>query len=331
MVNSPLVSVIVPVYNVEKYLREAVESVIHQTYKNLEIFLVDDGSTDNSGAICDDYCTLDDRIKVIHKPNGGLSSARNAAMGIMRGEFVFFLDSDDVASATAIDTYVKLCIAHNADVAMGNLYEFYNDFQACPNAYSEEIICYSKFDALKSMFMNDKLRHCAAGPLFKTFLWKDIRFPEGKLYEDHATVFYVVSQANKVVYYNGTMYYYRVRSNSITRSPVTEKDLELLDINDEVATAMSESYPDLKPYILRMTMEIYLKLYCRIIYVKFDAFEEAQARIRRKVLENCVPFIRSGLAEKNDFIKLAAFIMGKLPFYLVYRTSDWVQYAKNTH
>ncbi len=326
--SNPLVSVIIPVYNVEKYVREAVDSIINQTYKELEIFLVDDGSTDSSGKICDEYKDKDKRIVVIHKENGGLSSARNIAMEEMRGRYVFFHDSDDVVANDIIEEYVKLCQNNNADIVMGTCYEFFGELKQYPKFEVEEISCYSKIEALKLMFMDEKLHHCAAGPLFKSDLWQGIRFPLGKLYEDHATVFFVAARANKIVYCDDKRCFYRMRLDSITNSNVTSRDMMLLDINDDVASEIIKMYPELKPYILRMTMVIYLKLYSRILYVGFNAFQTEQKRILKTIEENSDEFIKSGLARKQDIIKVKAALFGKVPFWCVYKLSDSIQKTK---
>ena len=331
MEKKPLVSVIIPVYNVKKYMREAVDSIINQTYENLEIFLVDDGSTDGCGAICDEYSKMDERIIVIHKENGGLSSARNVAMDKMHGKYVFFHDSDDMVANDIIEAYVSLCEENLADIVMGTTYEFMGDLKRCPEAKTREIRCYSRLEALKMMFMDEKLHHCATGHLFKASLWNNVRFPVGMLYEDHATVFYVVSNANKLMFCDDLRNYYRIREDSITNTLVGKKDMKLLDINDEVAMNMSDKYPELKPYIMRMTMMIYLKLYSRILYVGWNAFREEQERIRKKISDDGNEFVRSGLARKQDIIKIMAAKCGRLPFYMIYRTSDFVQRIKNKH
>lgn len=118
-----LISIIVPVYNVEKYLKECIDSVISQTYKNLEIILVDDGSTDKSGEICDEYSKKDSRIKVIHKENGGLSDARNVALDIAKGEYIGFVDSDDYVEKDMFETLYKLAEEHNTEISSISFYK----------------------------------------------------------------------------------------------------------------------------------------------------------------------------------------------------------------
>lgn len=118
-----LVSVIVPVYKVEKYLHRCIDSIINQTYKNLEIILVDDGSPDNCGKICDEYAEKDNRIKVIHKSNGGLSSARNAGLDVANGDYVYFVDSDDYIDTKLVEDNLNLAIEHDADMVCFNYFE----------------------------------------------------------------------------------------------------------------------------------------------------------------------------------------------------------------
>ena len=326
--DNPLVSIVIPVYNVEKYVAQSIESIINQTYRNIEILIVDDGATDNSGNICDEYQKKDSRITVIHKENGGLSSARNVAMEIAKGEYIFFHDSDDAVAPDIIEAYVNLCKQYDAEIVMGTTYDFYGELIDYPTTTVKKVSCYEKIEALKMMFMDNELHHCAAGPLFKTALWKGIRFPEGKLYEDHATVFYVAARANRIAYCDDERCYYRMRLDSIMNSHVTERDMTLLDTNDQVARDIVEQFPELAPYVVRMTMVIYLKLYSRILYSGWNKFEEAQRRIKETINKHADEFINSGLASRNDKIKLMTFKMGKLPFYLVYKLSDYRQLKK---
>ena len=150
-----LVSIVVPVYNVEKYLNRCIFSIVNQTYKNIEIILVDDGSGDNSGTICDEWAEKDARIKVIHKSNGGLSSARNVGVSAVQGEYISFIDSDDYIRPTMIKDLVLCCEKFNADIGISNVMQIYRNFElVMPD---QEIYCCSGEKAVECLFYgNDK-------------------------------------------------------------------------------------------------------------------------------------------------------------------------------
>ena len=327
-----LVSIVIPVYNVEKYLRQCLDSAINQTYKNLEIFLVDDGSTDRSGQICDEYKKIDDRIIVIHKENGGLSSARNAALDLLKGKYIYFLDSDDFAALDMIETRVKFMEDYNVDIVMGTDYSFYGEIENSTKhiLFDNKPEVFTRIEAIKLMFLNKKLYHDAAGPLYKSVLFKEIRFPIGMLYEDFATSYYVVSNTNKVLWIDDRRQFYRLRVNSIMHSMVTERDMVIFDIAEKVMHDMVELYPEVKSAAIRQTVVTFLKFYSRILYTGFNSFKNEQKRIRDCIDKYGKTFIKSGYATNNDIIKLFAFRMGKLPFYLIYRFSDYIQLKRKS-
>ena len=216
MQNNPLISIVVPVYNVEKYLKKCIQSIINQTYKNLEIILVDDGSSDNSGKICDEFAQKDNRIKVIHKTNGGLSDARNAGLDIMSGEWVSFVDSDDFVSKYYIENLYNLATEFMADVSMVSYSKIYTtDFISDYEAFNKP----RKFTAFSCI---EKLFYCklcgigAWGKLYKSQLFENIRFPIGRISEDVGTIPYVLDKANSIAYCDIKDYFYLMRDNSIT-------------------------------------------------------------------------------------------------------------------
>ena len=325
-----LVSIIIPVYNVEKYLRQCLDSVIGQTYKNLEIWLVDDGSKDSSGKICDEYAANDYRVNVIHKKNGGLSSARNVALDYITGKYVYFLDSDDFISNDLVAAYLEIITKYDADVVMGTSYEFSGNTNVKIN--HSDSICkpevFTKIEALRMMLLDEKLYHAAAGPLFKSDLYKNIRFPEGVLYEDYATTYYVISMSQKIVYCDDKRNYYRIRQGSIMNSKVTDRDMVLLDIADKISHELVEEYPELKIYALRKKVVVNLKLYSRILDTGFKCFMEEQIRIIETVEKNSDQFLAADCIRRIDKLKLRLFLMGKIPFYLAYKISDFNQKVK---
>lgn len=210
------VSIIIPVYNAEKYLPRCIQSVLNQTYKNIEIILVDDGTKDNSGIMCDDYATHDERIKVIHKENGGLSFARNAGIEIASGEAIFFLDSDDYLSDDCIRKLVNLLQDHLADVSiiqMKYIPENVNEVDLSQD--TDEIKVMTAEKAIEESLYQKLYTCCAPAKLYRRSVIGEIRFPLGRISEDLATCHLFLNNAEKVVYSSYYGYYYRQHESSI--------------------------------------------------------------------------------------------------------------------
>ena len=196
---NPLVSVVIPIYNVQNYVKDCVESVCSQSYNNLEILLVDDGSTDDSGKICDEYKLKDKRIKVIHKTNGGLSDARNVAIDICKGEYVTFIDGDDVVDSSYVETLYKLLTTTTSQIAICG----HKDFYSLPvtDKYSTELFFeYSPDEAIKEILIYGKFTTSAWGKLYRIELFEEIRYPKGRLFEDLPTTWRTFDLTSKIVF-----------------------------------------------------------------------------------------------------------------------------------
>lgn len=208
------VTVIVPVYNVEKYLRKCLDSLINQTYKNLEIIVVDDGSTDNSVKICDEFANRDNRITVIRQKNGGISIARNAGLDKMTGSYVTFVDSDDYLEINAVEKFLKISITEGADIVCSETIIIFKD-RIVHNS-NKENEKYST-ELIKEKILLDKLGNHATTKFYKAELWKNIRFPEKLVYEDFYIMPSVCVNAKKIVYKCEPLYYYN-RTNPTSLS-----------------------------------------------------------------------------------------------------------------
>ena len=215
-----LISIIIPVYKVEKYLEKCIQSVINQTYENLQIILVDDGSPDNCGKICDEYAKKDHRIEVIHKSNGGLSDARNKGLEIAKGEYIGFVDSDDYIEADMYEVLYNLLKQYNADVSICNFYTVSQGKIAIKNA-ENGIKEYNRIEILKEVLLDNNIQSYAWNKLYKKELFDEIKYPVGKKYEDIGTTFYLLEKCNKVVVTGKPEYYYINRQDSIVNN-VTE-------------------------------------------------------------------------------------------------------------
>lgn len=215
----PLISVIVPIYNVEAYLSRCIESIIFQTYSNLEIILVDDGSPDNCGKICDEYAKKDNRICVIHKKNGGHSSARNEGISVFKGAYVMFVDSDDYLSVDCVELLYSRLVIDNSDIAVGNYVKvFENDairdgYKKCPND------CVISRDYVLDSFHPHLIFVSSWGKLYKREIIKNIAYPSLICGEDSWVFGEIIDQCDRISFINKALYYYYQRSNSIVHSP----------------------------------------------------------------------------------------------------------------
>ena len=215
-----LISVIIPVYKVEKYVERCIQSVINQTYENLQIILVDDGSPDICGKICDEYAKKDHRIEVIHKSNGGLSDARNKGLEIAKGEYIGFVDSDDYIEADMYEVLYNLLKQYNADVSICNFYTVSQGKISIKNA-DNGINEYNRIEILKEILLDRNIQSYAWNKLYKKELFDEIKYPIGKKYEDIGTTFFLLEKCNKVVVTGKSEYYYINRQDSIVNN-VTE-------------------------------------------------------------------------------------------------------------
>lgn len=214
--DEPLISIVIPVYKVEKYIHRCIDSVLNQTYKNLEIILVDDGSPDNCGIICDEYSQKYERIKVIHKKNGGLSDARNVGLNTISGEYIGFIDSDDWIENGYIEKLYRLINKYNADISVCNFIKTSCKDKNLDCNLKVEIKEYTNIQALEQYYDIYSIQMVVAwGKLYKRSLFKDIEFPIGKIHEDEYITYKLFYRSNKVVLTTEPLYYYWQRSDSI--------------------------------------------------------------------------------------------------------------------
>lgn len=224
------ISVIVPVYKVEKYLERCVTSIRNQTYENLEIILVDDGSPDNCGKMCDEYAKEDSRIKVLHKENGGLSDARNKGIEGSTGEYIAFVDSDDWLDIDMIEILYKMSKKHDADIAECSYRNMFKDCIREETRCTAEQIVGDNIFALEGMLDWKYFKPVAWNKLYHRSVIGDIRYPKGKLHEDEFTTYKYMYAAKKLVYIDVSKYNYdRSRDDSITGSKFKEKNLEVCE------------------------------------------------------------------------------------------------------
>ncbi|PPL00253.1 glycosyltransferase family 2 protein [Parapedobacter indicus] len=213
---NPLISVIVPVYKVEDYLERCVDSILIQTYRNLEIILVDDGSPDNCPIICDEYTRKDNRIRVIHRENGGLSEARNSGLDVAKGEFISFVDSDDAVHPQFIESLYKGIVQTGSDFAVCGFQSFSEESEIKTDFSSHEVYSYAGTDLLNGSYNIEYI--VAWNKLYKKEIWQNLRYPKGKYHEDEFVFHLVFYSAKKICRIKLPLYYYFRRENSIMTS-----------------------------------------------------------------------------------------------------------------
>lgn len=222
----PTISVIVPVYKVEPYIHQCIDSILAQTYTDFELILVDDGSPDNCGMICDEYAKQDDRIRVIHQENQGLSAARNAGIDIAKGDYLTFIDSDDLVKENYLERLYQLLIEYHAELSVCDMYSFQDGEEISGKTDSDEerISLMAGRDACLSIYrMDGRVPVMACGKLYSAKLFTDIRYPVGMIHEDDATTPKLLYRAKRVVIASDKLYGYRTRPDSITGRAFTAK------------------------------------------------------------------------------------------------------------
>ncbi len=295
-----LVSVIVPVYNVEAYLGRCVDSILAQTYRNLEVILVDDGTKDNCDRICDDYAAKDARIRVIHKENGGLSSARNAGIDIARGDFLEFVDSDDWIEPDAVESLLRTALEQNVELVIGGRWDVkaatgVKRIGLCPQC--QEVI--SGEEAVSRIFRWDNCDSAACDKLFHRRLFREIRFPGGVVCEDVPIMYKIVLDAGKVAMLDKPIYNYYHRPGSITFTAVSEKNFHFARHTAAILPDIQENHPRLEPEAR------YLRV--RSLVYSVQSVDLASPEDRRKFADVC-------RRERKELRRHVGFIL-KCPFF----------------
>lgn len=244
----PTISVIVPVYNVEKYLHCCVDSILAQTFTDIEVLLVDDGSTDGSGAICDEYAQKDSRVRVFHKANGGVSSARNLGLDEAVGEYFLLCDSDDVIhpqllamAVSEIEQNELDCLIYGYSCVAENI-----TFEEVRKEIrkKETVELMNREQVLREILRGQRFRMLAWNKLYRAELWESIRYPVGRKYGDDTSVTYrLMDLCQKVGYVETPYYYYRMRTGSALHSAISEENLQIFDAYNELLLYFRKKHP----------------------------------------------------------------------------------------
>ncbi len=285
----PLISVIVPVFNIRNYIEKCVKSIISQTYDNIEIILVDDGSTDGSGLICDTLAKIDNRIRVVHKSNGGLSDARNIGIDLCSGSYVTLVDGDDMISDEYVQKLFNIITKTNADIAICKHIDFFNQ-EYLKQKSTNKFKIFSSEEAIKEIITNGSFTTSAWGKLYRRDLFKDLKYPKGRIFEDLPVTWRLFKRSNRIVYTSSQEYFYRQNPSSIMNSKFNIRNLDIIEAHKSLISGLSDSYPNLIKY--------------------------AKARLGIYSGIQLYKALKSGYLKKDDLLKLKLSISNNLYFAL---------------
>ncbi len=300
------VSVIVPIYNVEKYLKRCVDSIINQTYKNLEIILVNDGSPDNCPQMCDEFAKQDSRIKVVHKPNGGISSARNAGLKMVTGEYFCFVDSDDWLHKQNVEALMFAVNKHKSDLTVADFLIAYDD-----ETYEEQEITSFECECNENKFKYyAKYLTSPWNKLYKTATFKDLHYPDGRVYEDAHVAPWLFETAEKISLVKNKLYYYFQRRNSIMGS-LKQKFFESYIYEMYENQIKTNQFIDIKKHALMCMLTCYT--HDRFIALMFKNKQKAN-EFKNKIKETKRKHIK--LYRMNSFKNKTSYYKAKLKILL---------------
>lgn len=279
-----LISIIIPVYNVEKYVRKCVESVIDQSYKNIEIIIIDDGTKDNSGKICDEYAEKDTRITVIHKINEGVSKARNVGIEKANGKYITFVDADDFIDKDYIKKLYDQCIASNADLSICGTKDIDSNENILKVSKKYRNIINSE-EAMKEL-LNEKYYTCVVwAKMYKKELFKDIQFNEKtKIAEDLEVLYRIIGKSKTInVDTFENLYYYRIRENSATTEKYNKDWKNEIKISEEILHFVEKKYPNILNYAVKRYVRINVS--CISMILKYDEDIDEALELRKNIIK----------------------------------------------
>lgn len=302
-----LISVIIPVYNVELYVGKCLDSVVQQTYRNMEIIVVDDGSTDSSGQICNEYKKKDSRIQVIHKKNEGLSASRNLAISLAKGKFITCIDSDDYIAENYIGELYNVLTKYDADISVCRFLYTFGNKEDKRDGKNDEFV-YSKVEALKVLFGEKEFGHYAHQKLYKSEIIKKHPYPVGKAYEDVATTYKMFADANRVAYTQKQLYFYRLRPGSIISSDNGNK-FDVIEHVDHIQDDIADCFPEVLPYTEQLKAFYYLHTLARL--PKGEKYQSLRLKINSYLKENRFRLLASKLISSRLKVQILISFLGE--------------------
>lgn len=307
-------------YNVERYIEKCITSIKDQTYENYEVIVVDDGTEDDSNEKA--YCAIgdDERFVIVHKVNGGLSSARNYGLRFVNGEYITFIDSDDhIDKDYLLNLYNAITQHPDCEIAMSRIrYTAENEDIWSNNIKPPRIKIKSGNVAIRKMFLRDGYNHCAYGKLYKSHLWHNRVFPEGRLYEDYLTTYQIFSKVEIVALVDSIDYFYIQHSNSIMHGNVSLRMLDIINVTNEVTSWIYHNNRKVYLPALELQMATYIKTLQKIRNYDKDSFIDIQLEIEKGIKTNFARILLYRYTPCFDRIKLLLFRANKTLFFLLY-------------
>lgn len=320
---APLISVIVPIYNVEQYLERCVETILNQTYTNLEIILVNDGALDNSPQICDAYAMKDKRIKVIHKKNGGLSDARNTGILHSTGEYLSFIDSDDYIDTKLYEQFILRLneCSDELDLYIFNVSREKEQGWIDCNTVKDVYYTQSKRDVLEKFFLFTGVDAYACNKIYRKQLFYSIQFPVGKLYEDIFTIPQIVDSCNNTICIDPYIgYFYFLNNTSIVRSRFTVKQLDNIYQRFLLKSFIVEKYPDLYDLALNKVVDGFLSTGYKLSISNRDSiFFESKREIENMINKYFLEILKNSHISIIKKIALGLFYLNSSIFAFCYK------------
>lgn len=312
----PLISVVLPVYNVERFLKRCVNSVRNQDYKNLEILLVDDGSTDNSGILCDDFAREDQRIFVIHKANGGPSDARNCGIAQAKGKYITFIDSDDEVDLDYVSYLYSLIIKFKCKMSLCSHRILYEKSGKIINLGNKTETVLSAKNCIEKMCYHDLVDTSAWGKLYETSLFHDVTYPDRKKFEDMGTTYKLFINSERIACGFNSKYTYHIRDNSITTSDFSLSKLDLLEMTDCMARDVIYRYPELRQAVLRRQVYARFSTLNQMLNVDDKTANSIKEEIVKYIKMHSNEVLRDTFAPRRDKIAVLSLMVG-ISFYRI--------------
>lgn len=280
---SELISIVVPVYNVEKYLEECINSILLQSYEHFELLLIDDGSTDQSGHICDNYVNRDNRVIVFHKENGGLSDARNYGRKHCNGKYITYIDSDDTISKDYLKLLYESIVEYDADIVQGRMIKNKNLLDKKVG----KVEIFTNIMALKSLFLKKSIYVSSCAKLYKTEVIHNIDFPKGKINEDALTTYKFLYNSKKVISIPYNIYWHRMREGSIMHSKYNSNRLYILNVPNFISQYIGKDSKvleeELEYYDFRLNISAYNAL---MLETRRNEYLEEKNKIKNRLLSS---------------------------------------------
>ena len=292
----PKISIIVPIYNVELYLARCLESILKQKFSNFEVILIDDGSSDNCGAICDDYAAKDKRFKVVHQANFGVSHARNKGLAVAKGKYIGFVDPDDYIDASMYQKMYNELINTGSDMVVCDYYKLEGERAIPAHIFASDRVCYSR-DFMEYV-ADDRVPSHFWSKLYKRQLFMNIRFPEGRIFEDLAIFHEIVHRCERIAYTHECLYYYSINVSGQVNTITTKNSYDYFEAWYNRYTFLKRFYPENSKYVAEKLIFCGTRAYWVSIYLGEDK-DYAEYLRSRLLAEANIFFLSPWVSIKN--------------------------------